>query len=97
MRRLRPCPAYHSPLVEPALDGLEALFSDIAVTPPRLPMVSNVTGEAVEHGNALDGAYWRRQAREPVAFRKSVETLAGLGVDAVIELGPHAVLGPWFP
>ena len=94
VRRLRPCPAYHSPLVEPALDSLEALFLDIAASPPNIPMISNLTGEAAEPGRALDGAYWRRQAREPVAFRKSVETLSGLGVDAVIELGPHAVLGP---
>ncbi len=94
VRRLRPSPAYHSPLVEPALDGLEAFFSDIAVSPPTLPLVSNVTGKSVEPGKTLDGAYWRRQARAPVAFRSSVETLAGLGVDAVIELGPHAVLGP---
>ena len=43
---------------------------------------------------SLDGAYWRRQAREPVAFRACIETLAELGVDAVIEIGPHAVLGP---
>ena len=94
VRRMRPSPAYHSPLVEPALDGLEDFFSNIAVAPPTVPLVSNVTGRAVEPGKALDGSYWRRQAREPVAFRSSVEALAGLGVDVVIELGPHAVLGP---
>ena len=94
VRRLRPSPAYHSPLVEPALDGLEAFFSDIAISSPTLPLVSNVTGKALESGEALDGSYWRRQAREPVAFRRSVETLASLGVDAVIEVGPHRVLGP---
>ncbi len=32
--------------------------------------------------------------RAPVAFRACVETLAELGVDAVVEIGPHAVLGP---
>ena len=42
----------------------------------------------------LDARYWRRQAREPVAFRRCIETLAGLGVDAVVEAGPHAVLAP---
>ena len=94
VRRLRPSPAYHSALVEPALDGLEAFFSGVSVSPPSLPLVSNVTGTAVESGKLLDGAYWRRHAREPVAFAGSVETLAGMGVDAVIELGPHAVLGP---
>ncbi len=94
VRRLAPSPAYHSPLVEPALDDLEAFFADVAVSSAGIPLVSNVTGRVVEPGMAMDGAYWRRQAGEPVAFRSSVETLAALGVDAVIELGPHAVLGP---
>ena len=94
VRRLRSSPAYHSPLVEPALDGLEEFCSSMDLTSPELPLVSNVTGKALPPGQTLDGPYWRRQAREPVAFRSSVETLAELGVDAVIELGPHAVLGP---
>jgi acyl transferase domain-containing protein/NADPH:quinone reductase-like Zn-dependent oxidoreductase/NAD(P)-dependent dehydrogenase (short-subunit alcohol dehydrogenase family)/SAM-dependent methyltransferase len=94
VRRLRPSPAYHSPLVEPALDDLQAFFSDIPVSSSRLPLVSNVTGRTVGPDEVMDGAYWRRQAGEPVAFRTCVETLADLDVDAVIELGPHAVLGP---
>ena len=43
---------------------------------------------------ALDGAYWRRHAREPVAFADGVKAMAELGVDLVVEIGPHAVLGP---
>ena len=93
--RLRPCPGYHSPLVEPALDDLAAVFDDIAVSAPAVPLVSNLTGQPVESGKRMDGDYWRRQARQPVAFRSCVETLAAeLGVDAVIEIGPHAILGP---
>ncbi len=94
VRRLRPSPAYHSPLVEPALDDLEAVFDDIAVSPAAVTLLSNLTGAPVGDDDLLDGAYWRRHARSPVAFRSSVETLAELGVDAVIELGPHSVLGP---
>ena len=95
VRRLRPSPAYHSPLVEPALDDLAAVFDDIAVAEPAVPLVSNVTGRPLPSGELMNGAYWRRHARQPVAFRRGVETLAAeLGVDAVIELGPHAILGP---
>ena len=94
VRRLRRSPAYHSALVEPALDDLEAVFSSADVAPPEIALVSNVTGAPVESGAMLDGAYWRRHARQPVAFRAGVESLAAMGVDAVVELGPHAVLGP---
>ena len=94
--RLRRSPAYHSPLVEPALDGLEAAVREIAPAPPALslPLVSNVTGRALGQGERMDAAYWRRHARAPVAFRQCVETLAEMGVDAVVEIGPHAILGP---
>ena len=93
-RRLRKSPAYHSKMVEPALDDLEAVLSRLAFAAPSAPFVSNLTGRVVERDEALDAAYWRRQAREPVAFRACVETLAALGVDTIVEIGPHAVLGP---
>ena len=92
--RLRKSPAYHSAMIEPALDDLEAAFSQLEFAPPSLPIVSNLTGRAVGSGETLDAAYWCRQMRAPVAFQACVETLAGLGVDAVVEIGPHAVLGP---
>ena len=92
--RLRKSPAYHSAMVEPALGELEAALAGIDFAPPSIPFVSNLTGRALAAGEAPDAAYWRRQAREPVAFRACVETLAEIGVDAIVEIGPHAVLGP---
>ena len=92
--RLRRSPAYHSAMIEPALDDLEEALSKLSFSPPSLPFVSNLSGGVVEEGGALDAAYWRRQMRAPVAFRACVETLAGLGVDALVEIGPHSVLGP---
>jgi acyl transferase domain-containing protein/NADPH:quinone reductase-like Zn-dependent oxidoreductase len=95
VRRLRPSPAYHSPLVEPALEELEAVFNDISVHQPSITLVSNVTGQPAGREQQMDGVYWREHARSPVQFRRCVETLAEeLGIDAVIELGPHAILGP---
>ena len=92
VRRLRPSPAYHSAMVEPGLDDLEAVFSDLSVSSPPVPLISNIDGRPVEA--RMDGAYWRQHARRPVAFRGCVETLSEMGVDAVIEIGPHAILGP---
>ncbi len=95
VRRLRPSPAYHSPLVEPALDELQAVLDDIAVGQLPVSLVSNVTGQRVAPGHVMDGPYWRLHTRSTVKFRDCVETLAAdLGVDAVIELGPHAILVP---
>ena len=95
--RLRRSPAYHSAMIEPAMDDLEAALSQLAFAPPSLPFVSNLSGRTIDSGELLDAAYWPRQMRAPVAFRACVETLAELGVDAVVEIGPHAVLGPMIP
>ena len=92
VRLLRNSPAYHSALVEPALDDLEQALERVAFAAPAVPLVSNLTGRLLE--TVPDSAYWRRHAREKVRFRQAVETLAGLGVDALVEVGPHAVLGP---
>ena len=40
----------------------------------------------------LDGNYWRRHARQPVEFAKSVRTLADLGCKVLLEIGPQPVL-----
>ena len=74
--------------------GAEENLEGIEVAPPALTLVSSVTGQVVESEDALDGAYWQRQARESVALDRCVETLAELGVQVVVEIGPDAVLGP---
>ena len=90
--RLHTTHAFHSALVEPMLDKLDAIVSEIEIAPPSLTLVSNVTGQVLETGKRQDSAYWRQHTRKPVAFAPSIETLAGLDVDLVIEVGPHAVL-----
>jgi len=92
--RLRNSPAYHSDLIEPAMDPLAASLSDVEVAAPSGTFVSTLTGGVLDTDMRLDGSYWRRQMRNPVQFRAAVQTLAELGVEAVVEIGPHAVLGP---
>ena len=94
VRRLKKSPAYHSPLVEPVLDDLEAVLGEVAVKPPSLDLISSMTGEVLGTDERMDGAYWRQQVREPVMFAKCIAALAREGVDLVVEIGPHAVLGP---
>ena len=94
VRRLNTTKAFHSALVEPILDELETSLKDVAIQSPSLTVVSNLTGRAVEPDQTQDGAYWRRHAREPVAFAQGVKTLADLEVDVVLEIGPRSVLAP---
>ncbi len=84
------------PGVDPnqSLKGLELAFEDVAVSSPSLPMVSGVSGRVIDASNSLDGGYWSRQARESAELGICAVTLAELGIDTVIELGPKAVMRP---
>ena len=94
VRRLNTRKAFHSALVEPILDALEGSLEGVAIASSSLTVVSNLTGRPVASGQTLDGSYWRRHAREAVAFASGVEALAELGVDRVVEIGPRSVLAP---
>ena len=88
--RLRTSHAFHSALMDPVLDELEASVGSVSA--PSLSWVAGLSGAVMEE--APEGAWWRRQAREPVRFATAVKTLAGLGAGVVVEIGPDAVLGP---
>ena len=93
-RRLNTTKAFHSALVEPALDALGEFVEGLSIETPELSVISNLTGQVVDSDMTLDSSYWRRHAREAVAFASGVKSMADLGVDVVVEIGPHAVLGP---
>ena len=92
--RLNTSWGFHSALLDPALDGLESALDGVAIQHPSITLISNLTGRPVEASMTMDGAYWRQHARQPVAFAGGVSAMAQLGVDLVIEMGPHSVLGP---
>jgi acyl transferase domain-containing protein/acyl-coenzyme A synthetase/AMP-(fatty) acid ligase/acyl carrier protein len=90
--RLRVSHAFHSHRMEPILDELVAVARELEFSDPRIPVVSDVTGELLDAEQAASPEYWARQAREPVRFLDAVRTLADRGVARFLELGPDAVL-----
>ena len=92
-RRLNTTKAFHSALVEPILGGLEDALEGLEVKAPTITVVSNLTGKSVEPGMTLDVEYWKRHAREAVAFANGVRAMAEQDVDVVVEVGPHDILG----
>ena len=86
--------AYRVPLTGEALDELEAAFEDITFASPEITVVSGVLGRRLREMEALDGAYWRRHACEPVAFADGVAALAASDVDVLVEIGPGRMLKP---
>ena len=82
----------HSPLIEPILPGLRAAADAVTFTPPRIPLVANLTGELWPWDSAPDADYWCRHARQPVRFAASIDTLRELGYRTFVEMGPAPTL-----
>ncbi len=82
--------AGHSPLVAPAMDGLEAVAATVPMRAPTIPIAWNLTGGAPLPNLAPDPSYWKQQLRNAVRFAECIGSLAGYG--AFLEVGPHPVL-----
>ncbi len=82
--------AFHSPLMEPMLDEFERAARQASGHAPRIPLVSNVTGQLL--AAAPDAGYWRRHVRQPVRFWAGLTSLADMGCDVFLEIGPSPTL-----
>ncbi len=91
-RRLRTSRAFHSPLVEPLVGDIERAAAGMQTAAPRCRIASNVSGSLFAAGEAPTGAYWARQAREPVRFEANLRAALDHGCSILLELGPDPVL-----
>ena len=84
--------AFHSPLVMPILGEFGRTAAQISYAPPRIGLISNLTGKFFQPSDIVDGAYWGRQTREAVQFAAGMQTLHQRGYRIFVELGPDSTL-----
>ncbi|WNG36475.1 type I polyketide synthase [Archangium violaceum] len=81
--------AFHSALMEPAMDAFEGFAARFSYQAPKLELISNLTGDTQR---SVSAAYWRRHAREPVRFEAGMRALHARGVRLFVEVGPSPTL-----
>ena len=84
--------AFHSALMEPMLREFEQAARRIAYAPPRIALISNVTGQPMSREDAPDADYWCRHIREAVRFADGMRSLHDLGYRVFLEAGPAPTL-----
>ncbi|PZO17593.1 MAG: short-chain dehydrogenase [Leptolyngbya foveolarum] len=90
-RSLKVSHAFHSPLMEPMLLEFRQVAAQVQYSPPKLKMISNVTGKEISTEIATPD-YWMNHVRQPVRFAEGLETLRAQKCRLLLEIGPKPVL-----
>ena len=82
---------FHSELMQPAQEKLEADLKAIEFSALRVPLATNVDADTIETGEEARDALIR-QVTKPVRWEESVRLLIDEGVNTFVEVGPGRVL-----
>ncbi len=83
--------AAHSRMLEPILRRFGEYLRSIRLNPPRLPIISNRTGQPLDADAATDPEYWVQHLRNTVMFQQGMAALTD-APRVFIEMGPGRAL-----
>ena len=83
--------AFHTPLMQPAAQGMFHVISKLTFRDPLIPIVANTTAQPVTTAEAIKTELLD-QLCHSVQWQRSVEYMIGKGVSTFIEIGPGKVL-----
>lgn len=90
-RRLTVSHAFHSPLMDQMLADFKVAAQKVNYAEPNMTLISNVMGKVATAAVATP-AYWVNHVRDTVRFADGMQTVASLGADTFIEIGPKPTL-----
>ncbi|MER6617256.1 acyltransferase domain-containing protein, partial [Streptomyces xantholiticus] len=90
--RLNVSRAFHSPHMDAMTDAFERVAAELTYSAPRIPVVSDVTGDLLGGREARSPAYWVAHIRRTVRFHDQIQRLQRYGAGAFLEVGPDTVL-----
>jgi [acyl-carrier-protein] S-malonyltransferase len=83
--------AFHSPLMQPAVEGMTAILGKVTFKDPSVPVIGNVTAQPLTHGTQIKEELLK-QLTSSVQWQRSVEYITAQGVGKYYEFGPGKVL-----
>lgn len=89
--RLAVAGAFHTPLMQPAVERLAAALKKVPIRASRIPVTSNVDAQPHHNPDEIRDLL-TRQVVSPVRWEESLRRLMGDGFDEFYEVGPGRVL-----
>ncbi len=83
--------AFHTPLMQPAVDGMTEIIATLSFHEPVIPIIANTTAEPLTTAEMVK-AELLRQLCNCVQWQRSIEYMIDDGVSIFIEIGPGKVL-----
>ncbi len=83
--------AFHTPLMQPAVERLTAVLENVTLHAPRIPVVSNVDAKAHDDPEEIRQLLVQ-QVVSPVRWEDSMNKLLADGTEQFYEIGPGRVL-----
>lgn len=91
-RQLHTSHAFHSTMMDPTLEPFIKQFAGMALNPPQIPYISNVSGTWITAAEATNPRYWANHLRHPVRFADGIVTLLQSPDQVLLEVGPGQTL-----
>jgi [acyl-carrier-protein] S-malonyltransferase len=83
--------AFHSPLMQPAAEGMAGIVPDMALRDPLIPVIGNTTAQPLTTADAIKKELLD-QLSSSVQWQGTIEYMIASGVTSIIEIGPGKVL-----
>ncbi|MBN1643535.1 MAG: ACP S-malonyltransferase [Dehalococcoidales bacterium] len=83
--------AFHSPSMQPAVEGMARILDSVVFRDPVVPVIANVTAQPLTEGGQFKDELLR-QLTSGVQWQGSVEYMLQQGTAGFIEIGPGKVL-----
>lgn len=94
-RKIATSRAFHSAMMDPAVEPFADVVRQVGLRRPRIPFLSNNTGTWIRDEEATDPGYWGTHLREPVRFADDVATVLADGSPVFLEVGPGHTLATY--
>lgn len=91
-RQLHVSHPFHSAMVEPMLPVFIEMVAKIARRSPKIPFLSNLSGDWITPQEATDPKYWGRHLRGTVRFSDGLSELLSDPARILLEVGPGETL-----